>query len=231
MVTTLRIIIPRCADEPVPDLTKHALLHRAMTVDMRRLAETAGQIALRPHRIAPRRVAALRDYLAGVIAEIRSHHQLEDNAAWPMVRAAAGPQATALAALTEGHRQLDPLLDAATELASRLALSPADRMIAIGLTATLRELSELLNRHVADEEREVFPLIRAHVRIEDHAWLQQQFRRNLSVRTVPFMMPWAVHHATEEELPQILAAAEWPLRLQLRISWRRFATRERLVFG
>jgi iron-sulfur cluster repair protein YtfE (RIC family) len=216
---------PRRSDDPVPDLTDYVVVHRAMTVDTRRLAQAAARVGDRP------RAAAMRTYLAGLSSEIRNHHHVEDHAAWPLILSAAGPEAAALAALTDDHHRLDPLLDDAERIAAELVERPTDEDVADRLAATLDQLAMLLDQHVADEEREVFPLIRAHVAESDYAWLQQQFRRGLTLRALPFVVPWVVRHAAPDELPRLVGDAGWPLRVVLRMFRGRFAALEQRVFG
>lgn len=126
----------------MPDLTDYRVVHRAMTVDLDRLAVAAAELAARPDA---RRFTALRWYLRGISHEIESHHHVEDEHVWPVVVAAAGEHA-ALAELTADHNRLDPLLHRAAVLASAPPATPE-------LAAVLREIADLLVRHVEDEER------------------------------------------------------------------------------
>jgi hemerythrin-like domain-containing protein len=217
--------VPRRAGEPAPDLTDYVVVHRAMTVDARRLA----QAAARPGDRA--RAAALRTYLTGVSNEIRSHHRVEDDAVWPLVSTVTGQDAAGLSGLTDDHHRLDPLLDAADALAGELVSRPADAALAHRLAGTLDQLSALLDAHVDDEERTVFPLIREYVSLADYAWLQRRFRGGLSVGALSFVVPWVVRHATPQERAHLLAEAGWPLRVLLSVFRGRFAARERVVFG
>lgn len=231
MTTTL----PRRADEPAPDLTDYLVVHRAMTTDLRRLTEVAERIA-RGEPVDARRAAAVRDYLAGIDAEIRSHHQVEDDHVWPFLvavsRCADSTASTAdLAELTGDHDELDPLLDAAGHAARQLAETPVARAHAERLAAVLVDLSALLGRHIADEERVVFPMIRRYVRVADYRRLQRRFRGNLAPRALVFAAPWVVAHATPPEQAALLAEAGTGLRLLLRVVGGRFAARSRLVFG
>jgi iron-sulfur cluster repair protein YtfE (RIC family) len=195
----LPTIVPRAPHEPAPDLTDYVVVHRAMTVDVRRLARAAQELA---GRADGPRARALRAYLAPVLGEIRSHHQVEDDVVWPLLgRAAGGAGAAVLAGLTDDHHELDQLLDGADMLAEGLAARPADGMLAGRLATCLTDMSALLDRHVADEERDVFPLIRRHVRVEDYRWAQQRFRGNLDPRLLPFVVPWVLGHATPDERP------------------------------
>lgn len=217
--------------ETAPDLTDYHVVHRAMTTDMRRLAEAAGRLATRQSRPNPARVRALRAYLAGVAREIRSHHRVEDDVLWPLLAAFAGPDATDLDALTDDHDTLDPSLDTALDLAGQLVTTPGDRALAAALASVLHFLAGLLDRHIAAEERSVFPVIRRHVSVADYRRLQREFRRNLRLRDLPFVAPWVASHATADELAHLTADAGALLRLALRVYGRRFDDLARSAFG
>jgi deazaflavin-dependent oxidoreductase (nitroreductase family) len=216
---TANAATPRGPGDPEPDLLDYLVVHRAMTVDSDRLAVAADELVRRPDRA---RMAALRRYLAGFAHEIESHHQVEDAVVWPVLEAVAGERA-ALVRLTDDHERLDPLLHRAQELA---AGEPTPE-----LAAVLRELADLLAAHIVDEERDVFPIIRECVRVEDYQALQARFRGNLNPRQLPFVVPWVVRHATPAEREQLVADADGPLRLLLRLFEKRFLARERLLFG
>jgi deazaflavin-dependent oxidoreductase (nitroreductase family) len=218
-MTSIPVLVRR-PDEPVPDLLDYRVVHRAMTVDIRKLATAAAELVDRPD---PKRMAALRHYLNAVSHEIVSHHQVEDDHVWPFLEAVAGHR-TALVPLREDHERLDPLLHRAGELADRERSSPE-------LAAVLRELAGLLARHVADEERDVFPIITDFVRVEDYQRMQQEFRRNLRPSLLPFLVPWVLGHATAEERLALLADAGWPLRLLSTLFEPRFRARAELLFG
>jgi iron-sulfur cluster repair protein YtfE (RIC family) len=211
---------PRRPGEPAPDLLDYRVVHRAMTVDLDRLATAAAELVERPD---PARMAVLRDFLRAISGEIESHHHVEDEYVWPFLERIAGAR-TALVPLTDDHERLDPLLHRASELAAQDSSTPE-------LAAVLREVSDLLTRHVADEERDVFPLIEDCVRVEDYERLRQRFRSNLKLSLLPFLVPWAVRHATPEERPALLADAGPLMRLLLALFEPRFLAREELLFG
>ncbi len=213
-------VVPRRPGDPEPDLTDYRVVHRAMTVDLDRLAVAAAELV---DRHDARRLTALRYYLRCVSHEIESHHHVEDEHVWPVVVAAAGERA-ALVELTEDHDRLDPLLHRAAALAARIRATPE-------LAAVLREIADLLVRHVEDEERDVFPLLTEFVRVRDYARLQARFRDNLKPCMLLFVAPWAVRHATPEERAVMVGEAPWPLRLILTIFEPKFRAREAVLFG
>jgi deazaflavin-dependent oxidoreductase (nitroreductase family) len=213
-------VLPRTPGEPVPDLRDYRVVHRAMTVDLQRLAAAAAELVDRPY---PARMAALRYYLRLVSAEIESHHHVEDEDVWPfLVAVAADP--SALVALTEDHDRLDPLLLRANELAAREVADPE-------LVGVLREVADLLVRHVAAEERDIFPIITERVRVADYERLQKRFQGNLKPQLLPFLVPWVVRHASPDDRAALLAAAGWPMRVLNRLFEPRFRAREELLFG
>jgi iron-sulfur cluster repair protein YtfE (RIC family) len=218
-VTTFQVL-PRTPGEPVPDLRDYRVVHRAMTVDLMRLAGAAAELVDRPD---PDRMRALRYYLRVVSAEIESHHQVEDEDVWPFLVAIAA-DVSALVALTEDHDQLDPLLRRANALAAREVADPE-------LVGVLREVADLLTRHVAAEERDIFPVITERVRVADYKRLQKRFRGNLRPHLLPFLVPWVLRHASPEDRAALLAEAGWPLRVLHRLFGPRFRAREELLFG
>jgi deazaflavin-dependent oxidoreductase (nitroreductase family) len=215
---TLMPVLARRPGEPAPELLDYRVVHRAMTVDLARLATAATQLVDRPD---PRRMAALRYYLRGVTGEIVSHHRVEDDHVWPLLEAVAGEQ-VALVPLTEDHERLDPLLLRAGELADGERSSAE-------LAAVLREVAELLARHVAAEERDVFPILLERVRVGDYRRLQRRFRGNLRPSLLPFLVPWVVEHSTPAERSALLADAG-PLRVLYVLFRRGFRARARLLF-
>jgi iron-sulfur cluster repair protein YtfE (RIC family) len=212
-------VIPRPHDEPAPDITDYRVVHRAMTIDLDRLAVAAAELVEHHDN---RRLRAFRRYLRGVSHEIESHHHVEDEHVWPVVAAAAGAHA-ALVALTEEHEHLDPLLHRASALVSRPRATSE-------LASVLREIADLLARHVEHEERDLFPLLEEFVRVEDYTHLQERFRSNLRPRMLPFVLPWAVRHATPAERTAMVGEAPWPLRLILSLFEPGFRSQEAVLF-
>ena len=175
-----------------------------MTVDFARLAQVATELAAYPD---PARMAALRRYLESMSGEVASHHHVEDADVWPVL-VAVGAMRPTLEELTDDHERLDPLLHRAGQLAD------AERA-SLELARTLSDVADLLAQHVADEERDIFPLLAEHVSVDDYRRIQQRFRSNLSLRLLPFVVPWVASHATPEERPALLTSAGLPLRLVL----------------
>jgi len=221
-VTAVDVAAPsaRGPGDPAPDTSDYRIVHRAMRVDLHRLAAVAGQLVERPD---PQRLRLLRWYLGGMSAEIRNHHTVEDDHVWPLL-ASLGAGADLLEQLVDDHERLDGLLARAEVLASAPAATPE-------LETVLGELATFIAGHVDQEDREVLPRLEQHVSVEDYAALQRHFRGSLSPRLLPFVVPWATSHATTEELAGLLATAGAPMRLVLRVFGARFRARRRLLLA
>ena len=81
-------------------------------------------------------------------------------------------------------------------------------MAAIPLKAALRELHTLLQEHIADEEREVFPVIRRHVSTTDWAAVEKAAQRG---GRLSFDGPRTVAVMTDAERAAMLQRHGWEL--------------------
>ncbi|MFE7718485.1 hemerythrin domain-containing protein [Nocardia rhizosphaerihabitans] len=130
-----------------------------MLADTARFAALAGELAAGTP-CAPRRARAVADYLGLLCDSIHHHHRIEDEVLWPTLTAAAG-DAVDVRELTDDHAQLDPML---AEIRAACADLVARRPDAAGVLAErLTRLHTVLDEHIADEERTVFPIVAAYV--------------------------------------------------------------------
>jgi len=209
---------PRTPTEPSPDLLDYRLVHRAMAVDLDRLADAAAEMASHPDEA---RLRALRRYLDAVSTEIDSHHRIEDEHVWPHLAALVGDDAV-FDQMVADHDSLATQLSALHDLARTGAVAH--------LAAGLRHLADDLARHIADEEGDLFPMIEAVVTVQDYKRLQRAFRSNLRLRLLPFVVPWVVSHATGAERAAVLADAGLPMRVVHRLFASSFRRREAALF-
>ncbi|MHA3022920.1 hemerythrin domain-containing protein [Mycobacterium sp. BMJ-28] len=207
-----------------PDLSGITIAHRAMITDVGRLANLLAAVARGAHTCAhPREVAR---YIRLLCESIHHHHTVEDEVLWPIVTASAGSFVD-LSELADDHAALDPRLDRITSLAVAFQKAPG-RPTAAPLAAALADLHQLVCEHIADEEREVFEVIRRHVSVDDWAVVEKAAQR---AGRMSFDGPRIVGAATDDEYARMAAAAN-PLLIGFikLMSWRhkRF---ERKVFS
>jgi hypothetical protein len=104
---------------------------------------------------------------------------------------------------------------------ARLSGAPAD------LQTSVRQLRDLIEDHIADEEQQVFPAIRRYLRADAYRWCEKQMRRNGPLPARRFAAPWLARHAQRGELRPLRATRSWPERILLAGSGPGFARLER----
>jgi len=197
-----------------------------MVTDTARLADLTTAIAQRRLPCAPRRARAIARYVALMCESIHHHHTMEDDVLWPVIRAAAGAFVD-LTELTEDHAALDPRLDRLKTAAATFGRS-AEPELARPLAAGLSDLHRLLEAHIADEERDLFPVIRRHVSTRDWQAVEKAAQRT---GRLSFEGPRILAVATDTERAALATNVPAPLMALLRyMAWRHRAF-ERAVFG
>ncbi|MEJ2890143.1 hemerythrin domain-containing protein [Actinomycetospora aeridis] len=214
------------------DLLGITLGHRAMCADSRRLAALAARIVTGAERVDRARGAALARWIGRLAAEIHHHHEAEDDVLWPVLERRAGDRVD-LAALTDDHAALDPLLVEVRRAADDVAQVPADALpghpAARALAQHLGALADLLAEHIAEEEREVFPIILAHVPQDDWHAVEAAVRDRGG--DMPFVLPRVAAAADPEQLAHLRRAAGPVLMVLLPVTRWRLRRAEKLVFG
>ena len=224
-------VTPRRAGEPEADLVSFTLIHRALRSGTRRLADAATGIAAGRPCSRERQRALVHDALA-VLHEITTHHEREDDVLWPVIVASVeGAEETTveLADLSDDHVELHAVIGRAERVLPSFARDPATGAAELG--AVMTEMADLLDEHIAEEEREVFPVIREHVSAPDFARCEQLFRKGTSIGQLMFLLPWIAEQCTPEERAELLATAGRPLVLLLRLTEGRYLRRRDLVRG
>ncbi|MFI6816964.1 hemerythrin domain-containing protein [Nonomuraea sp. NPDC050328] len=206
-----------------PDLVGFRITHRAMRGDVRRLATVTAELAEGRQRASAARLAALAGFVSRLCAGIHHHHTMEDEVLWPVLVRCASAEVD-LSDLTDDHRELDPLLDEITAAAARIG---ADRAALTPLAVALARLADLLDEHIAEEEKTIFPVIEAYVSGEEWAKVEAAVRKGADLR---FDLPRIGQYALPEELAALRKAAGPVLSLLLALVRRGHERRQRLIF-
>jgi hemerythrin-like domain-containing protein len=215
----------RTAEEPEPDLTSIVVIHRAIRQDLARLAACLGQVAA--HGAPRSRSHAIWRYTAALLAEIRTHHQNEDEILWPVLAATTG-QAVDLTPLTDDHQAIRAAADRASQALASFRGAPATLA---ELHASVSQPHDLLDEHIADEEQQILAAMRRYLPADVYRWCEQQTRRKAALPGLRFTAPWLARHAEPGELNRPLAAGGWPARIVLAATRPRYARLERQAFG
>ncbi|MGU3499502.1 hemerythrin domain-containing protein [Mycobacterium sp. C31M] len=217
---------PQTSQPVVPDLSGIALAHRAMVTDIGRLADLTTAIAQRRRPCSAKRARTVHRYVELMCESIHHHHSMEDDVLWPIIESSAAGLVD-LTELTEDHATLDPRLDRLRAAAAAFART-GDAELARPLAAGLADLHRLLHAHIADEERDLFPVIRRHVSVTDWEAVETAARKS---GRLSFDGPRMLAVATDTERATIAAGVPAPLMLLLRYLTRRHNRFDRAVFG
>ncbi|MGW1543052.1 hemerythrin domain-containing protein [Streptomyces sp. NPDC002309] len=211
--------MPRDALEHVPAVVETRLAHEVHRVATTLLAEAA------PRPSVPlSALGQLRDFL---VANLRHHHETEDNDLWPRIVAMAPDTAHALAMLSEEHEHLEEVLDqlAAVDLDDndvRAEIGPSGRtgtgggFVTDQVRSALREAAvavrDTVHDHLASEEPLLFPALSDH--ISPAQW--QDFAQRVIATTPPvgghLMIGLLDEVGTPAEVELVLAGLPEPLR-------------------
>lgn len=215
----------RAPADPEPDLCPLLVTHRAISRDLARLAGRLAQIAV--GGAGPAAGGAAGRYAAALLAQIRAHHEHEDRVLWPMVAVTAG-ECVDLAPLTDDHYTIEAELTRAG--AALAAFRGSGREQAAALRASVSGLRDMLDEHIADEERQVVPAMRRYLPARAYAWAQRRAWRQASPASLAFRAPWLARFAAPGELSRVLLAGGWPARAPLAVSRARYGRLERQAF-
>ncbi len=208
-----------------PNLLGMRLAHRAMLADTARFAALTGELAATRTPCPPRRVRAIADYLGLLCDSIHHHHRVEDEVLWPTLTAAAG-DAVELRELTDDHAQLDPALaQIRTTCADLVARRPG---AAADLAERLTRLHTVLDEHIADEERTVFPIITEYLTTAQWERVEAAARGGA---VMSFELPRMVAVCAPTELAELRAEGGLPVRVMLTVFGIGYRRRERVLAG
>lgn len=218
--TALPTLRPRTVDEPEPDLTGIVLVHRAIRADLGRLTARLDELVDGREPAGAGQVHAIRRYTAALLAEISRHQEHEDEIVWPVL-AIAALQAIDLGPLTDDHQAIAAMVDRVSQAVGSLP----------ELRDCLGELRDVLDEQMADEERQVFPVMRRYVQSETCRWCERQSWRRTTLARLRFTVPWLARHARADELNCLLADGGWRARVLLAAARPGYARLERLALG
>lgn len=193
-------MLSRMTDAQTTAVTETRLVH-----DLHRTASSLlAEAASRPGA-ATAALAELRDFL---VAQLRDHHQAEDDLLWPMITARAPELAGSLATLGREHETLDPALDA-------LASAPVDDPDRTELVDAAIALRGLVHEHLAHEEPVLFPALRDYVSGQMWDEFAEQVRASTSPVGVHLLVGFLEQVGTPEEVGVVLASMPAPARAAL----------------
>lgn len=220
------VLLPgQAAAPPGPcDLLGMYVMHHAFRRDLARFATAARRTPAED--AATWRLLATRWERFG--RYLHEHHAKEDDALWPALLTrvdAAGDTAarTVLEAMEAEHDDIDPAL---AEVAAAFAAVDRDRAIT-AVTAA----SELLDAHLAHEEREAVEIIQQHLDAGEWADLEaKHLAQKPPPRELLFFLPWVADELPDDVLARLLQGGGPPIRWLLAVGRRGYRRAEARAF-
>jgi hypothetical protein len=194
------------------------------------LAGLAERLQRGEDRLTARRAGALKTYVDMLCDDVHLHHHGEDTIGWPIIAASAGDHVD-LTPFSADHDELDPILDALRDAAHRLDRQPADADAVRLLAEQATGLRDMLDEHIAEEERDIFPIIREHVSVGDFTGWEQAVMADYPKRNLWFLIPWSVQAIPASEVPATLARTPVAFRIAYRLFRGRFQRLNATLFG
>jgi hypothetical protein len=204
------------------DLLGIRIAHRVMRREARRYAALATAWADGSDPLTGRRRRVFGRWLEGLCLDIHHHHATEDDHLWPILERHAGAEID-LAPLSDDHAALDPVLD---DLRQAFLVAAAGGRVE-PLAERLTFLADLLDEHIAEEERDMFPVILRYVPLADWTTVEQAARSGGA--GVRWVLPRLVDVATPEEFALLTAAAPKPLLAVMKLLLPRYRRESRLM--
>lgn len=234
------ILLPgQAASPPGPcDMSGMYLMHHAFRRDLGDFVAAAERTPV-DDRAAWQALAQRWDRFAHLLHE---HHGVEDRVLWPLLAErvdAAGDAAgrEVLAAMEAEHDLIDPLLERVGALLGAVtgtstgAPAGEDDPARGELPVVLAEARDVLDDHLAHEERAAVPLVQQHVGAEEWDHLERtEFRGRPNLGELRFQLPWMVHGVPDDVVRGLVRAAGPPFAVILRLSRRSFLKQQRAAF-
>ena len=115
------------------------------------------------------RSSTVGGHVAFMAEALHHHHAAEDAVIWPKLRARAATSEVDVTRMEDTHREIADYIERVRTVATSWSAS-ADPRVADQLVPTLEEFGARLDEHLADEERNVVPLINDHLTLRE--WRQ-----------------------------------------------------------
>jgi len=166
------------------------------------------------------RTAAVAAYIEFQLGGLHAHHSSEDELLWPVLLERARPSASLIHRMEQQHLGVHDAIEAARRELAVWQAAPTDAA-AKSLATALETISVRLAEHLGEEEREVVPLIAAHVSQAEWDHLGEVAFSKFKPEQRFTALGELLETARPEEAARMLAGLPAPVRLIWRLFGRR----------
>ena len=191
-----------------------ALIHSLI----RRGFEQAREAVLAPG--ASGRAAAVAEYIGFHLDGLQGHHSTEDEFIWPALHQRAGMSGALIHRMETQHSGLHDAVVTTQEELTAWEASPTTESAA-ALARALGTVAERLTEHLTEEERDVVPLIAAHITQEEWDHGGEVAFSKFTTKQRFIAMGEMLTAASPTEGARMLAGIPRPIRVIWRLVGRR----------
>jgi iron-sulfur cluster repair protein YtfE (RIC family) len=161
------------------------------------------------------RAAILCDCAHELATGLHHHHTAEDELLWPLLLERVELERGFVLRAEEQHERVHELLELVhvQVVPFRATARAADRE---GLASTLAELDAVLREHMADEERDILPLVEAHLTVAEWEALGERARSGIPKDRLLVQLGWILQGLSPDERREFLRT----MPLGPRVAWR-----------
>ena len=164
-----------------------------------------------------RRAETIGSHLADITTGLHHHHAAEDELLWPVMLDRVGLRADLVHRMEAQHERLAALLIRIDDLTVRWR-AHATVEVRDDLADVLAQASGALDEHLADEERELLPLVAEHVTPAEWHGLSERGREAIPRNKTALVFVGAIlEEATPQETRRFLSQLPAPARLLWRV--------------
>ncbi len=196
-----------------PDTEEMVVIHRIFRHGFATLADLA--------RGVPRgdtdRAAAIARHVEFLLDGLHHHHSSEDEYLWPRLLDRAEPDALLIGRMEEQHKLVAAHSDHLRRMLTTWRTTPSGP----GLADTLDELNLALTAHLDEEEKEILPLVRAHITVAEWRELGEASFDKFTDDQKLIALGQMLDVATPAEAAKFFGTLPLPVRLIWRIMGRR----------
>ena len=218
--------MPETRPADAVDTADYRVIHHCLRIAPHRLVAALMDFEPGDHP----RARALERYWRGYAGEVLAHHTVEDEIFFPRLVERVPVVADQLATVDAEHHRLDELMAATGAAMTRLGTS-AQRQDADDAAACLRELADLMDRHLDFEDTDLVPLFSRHFTAMEYSQMERAAKSSLSLSQAAFTVPFVMYWAPPHEAAGMLAGAPLAMRLLYRATRRGHARLTALALG
>jgi hemerythrin-like domain-containing protein len=210
-----------------PDTRDMVIVHRLFRREFRLMPDLVANVAVGDVG----RATVVADHATDVVTALHNHHETEDELLWPVLLAKAAPHSELVHRMEAQHTAMG---DALVEMERLLPIwrSTARAADRDALAEALRTVSEILDEHLAEEEREILPLAEQFMTVEEWEALGQRGAEKMDKEKRMLFLGAVLEDTTPQERDEFLRQLPLPGRLLWQLLGRRgYAAYVRKVRG